>query len=295
MPTTRTLSRWTLVATVTLVALGGFTRGSGSGYGCADRWPLCEGGVLGGLLPRWEYHMVIEWSHRWLAVVVGLLIVALLIAAWRESRRRTVLVAGASTALAVVTVQAWLGRMVVKGDLDRDLVMVHLAVSFLLVAVLVLLVVATRSPRQEMVPSAARAWTAGLLAMLAYGAMLLGSSVHNQFFEGWPLVSGRVFPEFVDRQVALHWAHRLTAGAGWAMVSVAAWRAGRRGLPERHWLTTGAVAFTGNVALGGAHVVTEVTSAAIVSAHILLAAIAWAALVGATVIAAGWATRPVEA
>lgn len=295
MPATRILARWTLAATVTLVALGGFTRGSGSGYGCADRWPLCEGGVLGGLLPRWEYHMVIEWSHRWLAVLVGLLIVTLLIAAWRERPRRTLLVAGAGVALAVVTVQAWLGRMVVKGDLDRDLVLVHLAVSFLLVGVLVLLVVATRSPREEMVPSVARAWIAGLLAILAYGTMLLGSSVHNQFFEGWPLVSGKLFPEFVDRQVALHWAHRLAAGAGWAMVTVAAWRAGRRRLPERRWLTAAAIAFTGNVALGGAHVVTEVTSAAIVSAHILLAAIAWAALLGAAAIAAGWAPRPADA
>jgi len=33
MPKTRTLARWTLVATVALIALGGYTRGSGSGYG----------------------------------------------------------------------------------------------------------------------------------------------------------------------------------------------------------------------------------------------------------------------
>ncbi|SVA96534.1 uncharacterized protein METZ01_LOCUS149388, partial [marine metagenome] len=36
-PTAR-LSRVALTATLVLVGIGGFTRGSGSGYGCADRW-----------------------------------------------------------------------------------------------------------------------------------------------------------------------------------------------------------------------------------------------------------------
>jgi heme A synthase len=40
-----------LAATLLLIVVGGFTRGSGSGYGCADRWPLCEEGLLGGWLP----------------------------------------------------------------------------------------------------------------------------------------------------------------------------------------------------------------------------------------------------
>jgi len=73
MPSTRTLARWALVATVFLVMLGGYTRGSGSGYGCADRWPLCEDGLLGGLLPRLEYHMIVEWTHRWVAAGIGVL------------------------------------------------------------------------------------------------------------------------------------------------------------------------------------------------------------------------------
>jgi heme a synthase len=65
-----------LSLTVFLVMLGGYTRGSGSGYGCEDRWPLCENGLLGGLLPRLEYHMIVEWTHRWVAAIVGLLIIA---------------------------------------------------------------------------------------------------------------------------------------------------------------------------------------------------------------------------
>ena len=83
------LAKLTLIVTLFLVTLGGFTRGSGSGYGCADRWPLCEDGLLGGLLPRWEYHMVIEWTHRWVAAVVGLLAISTAISAWRHFRHRS--------------------------------------------------------------------------------------------------------------------------------------------------------------------------------------------------------------
>ena len=87
MRSTRTLARTALGTTLFLIMLGGYTRGSGSGYGCADRWPLCENGLLGGLLPRLEYHMVIEWTHRWVAAIVGLLIVATAWRAWRDRPR----------------------------------------------------------------------------------------------------------------------------------------------------------------------------------------------------------------
>ena len=86
MPSTRRLSRSGLAATLVLVAFGAFTRGSGSGYGCADQWPLCEGGALGGLLPRLEFEMIIEWTHRWIAALVGLIAIATAIQAWRTHR-----------------------------------------------------------------------------------------------------------------------------------------------------------------------------------------------------------------
>ena len=35
------------------------------------------------LLPRLEYRMVVEWTHRWVAAIVGLLII-LTVAAWRS-------------------------------------------------------------------------------------------------------------------------------------------------------------------------------------------------------------------
>ena len=202
---TRTLSRWALGSTVLLVMLGGYTRGSGSGYGCKDRWPLCENGLLGGLLPRLEYHMVVEWTHRWVAAIVGLLIILTAIAAWRSRPRNPRIVWPATAAIVVVGVQAWLGRLIVKGDLDRDLVSVHLTVSMLIVGLLVLVVVASGARSSAPADTKWR-WMVIAAAATAYGVLLLGSTVHNLYFAGWPLQASGADPGSVESlcAAALH-------------------------------------------------------------------------------------------
>ena len=64
-----------------LIVVGSIVRTTGSGLACPD-WPLCEGRVI----PRFEFHVLIEWFHRLLALLVSLLIFAtgLWIATHRE-------------------------------------------------------------------------------------------------------------------------------------------------------------------------------------------------------------------
>ncbi|MBI5157274.1 MAG: COX15/CtaA family protein [Acidimicrobiia bacterium] len=287
MPSTRRLAQWSLATTVFLVMLGGYTRGSGSGYGCQDRWPLCEDGLLGGLLPRLEYHMIVEWTHRWVAAVVGILIVATALAAWRQRPRNRHAAWPATAAIVVVGIQAWLGRAIVKGDLARDLVSIHLTVSMAIVGLLVLVVMATSSHSPQ---PRGLLWRGALIigAATAYGVLLLGSLVHNLYFAGWPILEAGLVPEFSNRYVVLHFVHRLVAGAGFAYLVYLAVRAWRTGRAEKTLLAVAAGAFTVNVALGAVHVFTEVTSAAVVALHLLFAAIAWAAAVGAAALAWGW-------
>lgn len=283
--TPRLLSRWALAATIGLVALGGFTRGSGSGYGCADRWPLCHDGLLGGLLPRLEYHMVVEWSHRWLAAIVGILIVATAIQAWRNARRWVAWVAVA--AVATVAVQAWVGRLVVTRNLDADLVSVHLAISMTVAALLTVVVVATT----DSVVGRHPAWAArfGVGAALAFAVLILGSLVHNIYVPGWPLTMNALIPELGDRTIALHFSHRVVAAAatGLVLYLALAVRRDRRPDPERALAYTAALAFGANVGLGAAHVFTRVEWSGLVALHLGVASIAWVALVGAAASAAG--------
>ncbi|MBC8365682.1 MAG: COX15/CtaA family protein [Actinobacteria bacterium] len=301
-PTTGDGTRWlalsTVAATLLLVAVGGYTRGSGSGFGCSDRWPLCEGGALGGLLPRWEHHMVIEWTHRWMASTVGLLALATAVSAWRHLRQRRDVLWSSSTAVVVIGIQAWVGRMVVKEDLDADLVSVHLAISMAVVALVTATAVgagpdAGRPSVDHSVDS--RGWIR-LIGVGAAGSLvvlLLGSYVHDMYFSGWPLVGNALLPEFTSRYLTVHFAHRVGAALVMMLllhIAVAAVRRNRQ--PAERYLLGGAAAgFALNVGLGAVHVVTEVDSSALIAIHLLIAALVWAQLVAAVAEAAR-ADRP---
>jgi heme a synthase len=278
----------TLSTVLLLIVVGGFTRGSGSGYGCADRWPLCEGGLAGGWLPRADYHMIVEWSHRWLAAVVGVLVIATAASAWRHDRHDRVVPLLASVAVLTLLFQAWLGRAVVRAQLDADLVSLHLAISLALAGLLTAIVILVRFGQAEHWEGD-RSWPT--LVMGGAGAVLavimLGSLVHNQYFSGWPLMSGALVPELNSTPVALHFAHRLVSGLV-AFAVVGLWWAARRRERPDHEVTMLGVAATlylTNVLVGAAHVFTQVGSAAIVALHLGLAATVWV-LTAATAVSA---------
>lgn len=282
--TVRRLSRISLAATLALVALGGYTRGSRSGYGCRDRWPLCENGLLGGLLPRADFHMIVEWTHRWVAALVGVLVIVTAVLAWRRARRWVAVIAtGAVVALAV---QAWIGREIVANALDADLVVLHLAVSMTIASLLAVTAIATG---ESSPPRVDRGWVValGVAAVGAVALLLAGGYVHNLYVAGWPLVGGDVVPDLGNRYVAVHWLHRVAAAAmllylGW--LSVGAYRKRRPG-----WQAIIAIAFAHlvNLGLGAAHVFTKVSSSLLVAAHLLVAALLLVGLVALTAWSAG--------
>src|SRR5205809_193093 len=70
------------------IALGGVVRVTGSGLGCPD-WPLCHGRPY----PAADIHSVIEYSHRTVGAVTGLLLVATVVLAWVVFRRQRPVVA----------------------------------------------------------------------------------------------------------------------------------------------------------------------------------------------------------
>src|SRR5258707_13918397 len=77
-----TLLAWTAAAaTYLLIVLGAVVRISGSGMGCGDHWPLCNGHLFP---PLDDIRTVIEWSHRLVAGVVSNPVVALAALDWRR-------------------------------------------------------------------------------------------------------------------------------------------------------------------------------------------------------------------
>src|SRR5690606_29690051 len=57
------LAAFSAVYSYLLIVFGGIVRITGSGLGCGDDWPLCNGQIL----PPWDLPTWIEWIHRLLA------------------------------------------------------------------------------------------------------------------------------------------------------------------------------------------------------------------------------------
>lgn len=78
----------TTVTTAITALIGVITATTGAGLTCEARWPLCDGAVFG-LFPA-NFMSFIEWFHRLVAMIAGLLIVGSTIAAWRGGGGRRV-------------------------------------------------------------------------------------------------------------------------------------------------------------------------------------------------------------
>src|SRR5947209_3103629 len=115
------------------IALGGIVRVSGSGLGCPD-WPLCHGRPY----PPANLHAIIEYSHRTVGAITGVLIIATVVGAWLVFRTRRPIVAWMATAsLVAVAAEGALGGVVVANELAPWLVAVHLGLAMIILGALI--------------------------------------------------------------------------------------------------------------------------------------------------------------
>ncbi len=76
----RALLRASLAVAVVHIMFGGFVRISGSGMGCGEHWPMCQGAWFP---PMNNSTLVIEWTHRLLGLMLTVTIAATAFAAYR--------------------------------------------------------------------------------------------------------------------------------------------------------------------------------------------------------------------
>lgn len=285
--------RWlaiaTCAATYALVVLGAIVRVTGSGDACPD-WPRCHGQ----LLPPLETDVMIEFSHRLLASVVGFLVLGLALAAWR-TRQNAVVRWGALAAIVLVGVQIVLGGITVLSDLSANMVMAHLAVAATFFATL-LAVALFSFPAQPAASAERRADSISFRNLAALGAlatlalMLTGSYVSGSgaglAFRDWPLFDGKLLPDGA-RLAVIHFTHRLAAllvGLLLAYVALRAWRTQRWNMPVVACAMLAVVLYGTQALVGAANIWTLLQPAA-VGAHVALAVAVWGTLAAMAVIA----------
>ena len=150
----RKLAWVTLFLTFDLIMFGAFTRLTDSGLGCPD-WPGCYGkanplqahadiSAAEAAMPTGPVTVMkawIEMLHRYLAMCIGVLIIALMVIAWRRRRKPDVKDAKFAPALptmlfAFVCLQGAFGAWTVTMKLQPVIVTTHLMLGMSLLALL---------------------------------------------------------------------------------------------------------------------------------------------------------------
>lgn len=237
----------TLFLTFDLIIFGGFTRLTDSGLGCPD-WPGCYGSAnpfiahahiraAEALMPTGPVTWTkawIEMIHRYLAMTVGVLIIALTLLAWFKRRELKLSPWPATALLILVCVQGAFGAWTVTLKLQPVIVTLHLLLGLSLLGALAWLAARSQtnvSSAPEFTPYIAL----GLLLLTLQIA--LGGWVSTNYAvlacTDFPLCNGQWVPPMDfqhgftlwralgktasgallsrDALVAIHWTHRVFA------------------------------------------------------------------------------------
>ena len=207
--TLKSLSVITSIAVFCLISLGGIVRVTDSGLACPD-WPLCHGKII----PPFEFHVIIEYSHRLLALIVSCLVVAITICVFRLPGHNSGLRKMILVSWVLLGIQILLGGMTVLTELRPEFIALHLATAQAFFGVLLLLTcrVLIQDSRKG---TTAALWLADrplfVTLILIFATIISGSLVTNTgafaACAGWPLCNGQLFP--TNHLAGIHWLHRL--------------------------------------------------------------------------------------
>lgn len=283
-------------ATFLPVVVGGVVRATGSGDGCPD-WPRC----FGKLVPPFEYHAIIEYSHRTVAAVSGFVLLWLAIVLIKYYRRAPALLWPGLSAFPLVMVQAYLGKLVVENGLSPTLVTLHLATAMALGGVLIVLTVnAFYYDRERPRAKAASAQKGGATAVLAmaiatttatFALILIGAYLRARdaalAFPDWPLMDKSLLPSLSGPGALIHFTHRvgaLVVAILLTALSILVFRLAGRGKAMTRLVIWTDGFFLAEVLLGAFNVLVRIPPWAR-ALHVIFSTLTWGAIVALTGVA----------
>jgi len=269
------------VAVYFLIIFGSQVRVSDSGMGCPD-WPLCDG-KLG---PIYQFHALMEQTHRYIAAIVTILVVSTAFLA-RRSQSQRALVRSSLFTVGVVIVQIALGAITVFAGNGEPTVAAHLLAGLTLLAGATVTAVSARV--LQLPATGPRLNRLGWVAISLAGALFItGSLVVNAEAEK----ACASFPFCPTGQpagfVALHLVHRATAfaaGAALLIFALHAWNdwSNRHGVRPLAATLAGLVLITAGLGIASALLKAPPAfqdlhlagAAAVLATAVALAAVGW--------------------
>ncbi|MCC8438532.1 heme A synthase [Brevibacillus sp. M2.1A] len=202
MKTRRWLRRFTFLSMygmLLILIMGALVTKTESGRGCGDDWPLCNGKFV----PAYTIESFIEYSHRFVSGVVGIILLTTLILVFRYSGRKDAKWF-VSLAMFCTILQAILGAMAVIWPQSSAVLALHFGISlvtFALTLLLSMIYMRFGLKLSETRPYLSRRvkWAIWLITVYSYGVVYLGAFVRHSNSGGgctdWPLCNGQVIPE----------------------------------------------------------------------------------------------------
>lgn len=284
-----------------VIAWGALVRATGSGAGCGQHWPTCNGQVL----PRSAaVETLIEYAHRATSGIALALVLALAVWARRALPRGHAARTAAALSLLFIVTEALLGAGLVlfgwvasNASAGRGWAMaLHLANTFLLLASLSL--TAGMSGHPGHAPPARRGAlpalvVAGLVVTALAGVTGAIAALGDTLFPATSFAAGlrQEIQPGASLLLRLRLLHPFVAGAA-GLLLVAGVRRAAQVCPEEN-VRRGAAAVTALVALeviAGAANVFLLAPVWLQLAHLVLADLVWIS----SVLVAGWAAAPPE-
>ena len=229
--------KWLAYATAAgmllVLLMGALVTKTDSGRGCGDDWPLCNGKFI----PAYTIESMIEYSHRFVTGVIGIILLVTVVQVFRYVKRKDARFYALASAFFTV-VQSIMGAFAVVWPQSDGVMALHFGISLLAFSSTFLLAVVVRqwhleagaartatglegandgeSGREGGIPQVSSGFAAGiwLITVYCYLVVYIGAYVrHSESYggcSGWPLCNGRIIPELAGAP-GIVFGHRVAA------------------------------------------------------------------------------------
>lgn len=214
-----------------VLLMGALVTKTDSGRGCGDDWPLCNGQFI----PAYTIESMIEYSHRFVTGVVGIVLLIVTILVLKHVNHKEARIYVIASAIFTI-IQAIMGALAVKSPQSSAVLALHFGISLLAFASTFLLAMAVRewslqgeegAKAREPGRIAAKGAEAGIMTVskpfkwfvwfvfaYCYVVVYIGAYVrHTDSYggcSGWPLCNGEIIPP-LSGATGVMFGHRVAA------------------------------------------------------------------------------------